>query len=62
MAAATVVITLKCNRDIVASKHASHPENFAPGLSAVVIEYLQKALGPDAGVAGSVTLSSITVT
>lgn len=61
MAAATVTITLKCNKDIVASKHASKPEGFG-GLAQAVIEYLQHQLGPDAGVPGSVTLSSITVT
>ncbi len=60
MAAATVTITLKCNKDIVASKHGSHPENFG-GLAQVVIDYLAHSLGPDAGAVGSVTLSSITV-
>lgn len=61
MAAATIVITLKCNRDLVASKHASKPENFG-GLAQGVIEAISKQLGPDAGAPGSVTLSSITVT
>jgi hypothetical protein len=60
MAAATVTITLKCNRDLVSAKHASHPENF-PGLVQVVIDFLQKELGPDAGAPGSITLSSITI-
>jgi hypothetical protein len=61
MAASTIVITLKCQKDIVGVKHASHPENF-PGLGQCIIDFLSKELGPDAGSAGSVTVSSITVT
>lgn len=59
MAAATITIVVRCGRDQVAAKHASHPENFH-NLGQAVVDLLTKQLGPDAG--QQVTISSITVT